>query len=72
MAPRETRADVLTRHEHVAARTDELVAMLPDLSATQPLPEAPWHEPGATRARSQPAAMTSDAARAPDCSAPSM
>jgi uncharacterized damage-inducible protein DinB len=48
MAPWETLADVLTRYEHVAARTDELVATLPDLSATQPLPEAPWHEPGAT------------------------
>jgi uncharacterized damage-inducible protein DinB len=48
MAPWETLADVLLRYEHVAARTDELVATLPDLSATQPLPEAPWHEPGAT------------------------
>ena len=48
MAPWETLADVLTRYEHVAARTDELVATLPDLSATQPLPEAPWHEAGAT------------------------
>jgi uncharacterized damage-inducible protein DinB len=48
MAPWETLADVLTRYEHVAARTDELVATVPDLSATQPLPEAPWHEAGAT------------------------
>ena len=25
-------------------RTDELVAVLPDLDATQPLPKAPWFE----------------------------
>jgi hypothetical protein len=31
----------------VARRTDELVATLPDLDARQPLPEAPWFEPGA-------------------------
>jgi uncharacterized damage-inducible protein DinB len=48
MATWETLADVVARYEHVAARTDELVASLPDLSATRPLPEAPWHEPGAT------------------------
>ena len=48
MATWETLADVLKRYEQVAARTDELVATIPDLSATQPLPEAPWHEPGAT------------------------
>jgi uncharacterized damage-inducible protein DinB len=48
MLPGETLAGVLARYEQVAARTDELVATLPDLSATQPLPEAPWHEPGAT------------------------
>jgi uncharacterized damage-inducible protein DinB len=48
MAPWETLADVLKRYEQVAARTDELVATIPDLSATQPLPEAPWHEAGAT------------------------
>lgn len=44
----ETLADVLKRYEQVAARTDELVRSIPDLSATQPLPEAPWHEAGAT------------------------
>jgi hypothetical protein len=31
----------------VASQTDELLATLPDLDATQPLPEAPWYEPGA-------------------------
>ena len=30
-----------------AEQTDELVAALPDLDASQPLPEAPWFEPGA-------------------------
>jgi uncharacterized damage-inducible protein DinB len=48
MLPGETLAAVLERYERVAGRTDELVATLPDLSATQPLPEAPWHEPGGT------------------------
>jgi hypothetical protein len=31
----------------VARGTDDLVASLPSLDATQPLPEAPWFEPGA-------------------------
>jgi hypothetical protein len=31
----------------VARETDELVATLPDLDASHPLPEAPWFEPGA-------------------------
>jgi hypothetical protein len=34
-------------YEEVAARTDALVRTLPDLDADQPLPEAPWFEPGA-------------------------
>jgi uncharacterized damage-inducible protein DinB len=46
MMPGDTLAAILARYEEVAARTDELVQTLPDLSATQPLPEAPWHEPG--------------------------
>ena len=29
-------------------RTDEIVATLPDLNASHPLPEAPWFEPGAS------------------------
>ncbi|KIH96740.1 hypothetical protein LP52_23285 [Streptomonospora alba] len=44
----ETLADILERYERVAARTDEIVASVEDLSATHPLPEAPWNEPGAT------------------------
>ncbi|WP_405012508.1 DinB family protein [Kitasatospora sp. NBC_01539] len=44
----ETLAGLLAAYEEVAARTDELVATLPDLDAAHPLPEAPWFEPGAT------------------------
>ena len=41
----ETLASVLAEYEAVAARTDELVTTL-DLDTVQPLPIAPWHEPG--------------------------
>ncbi|MQS15598.1 DinB family protein [Streptomyces kaniharaensis] len=47
MLPGETLAGVLAEYDEVARRTDELVATLPDLNATQPLPKAPWFEPGA-------------------------
>ncbi|MFF7635225.1 DinB family protein [Kitasatospora sp. NPDC008050] len=47
MLPGETLAGVLAAYAEVARRTDELVASLPDLDATQPLPKAPWFEPGA-------------------------
>ena len=43
----ETLAQILGRYEEVARATDELVASLPSLDASQPLPEAPWFEPGA-------------------------
>ncbi|MFJ8990695.1 DinB family protein [Streptomyces sp. NPDC102279] len=49
MLPGETLADIVKRYEEVAARTEEVVATVPDLSATHPLPEAPWHEPGAVQ-----------------------
>ena len=49
MLPGETLAGILARYEQVAARSAEVVASLPDLSATHPLPEAPWHEAGARR-----------------------
>ncbi|MFB9905482.1 DinB family protein [Allokutzneria oryzae] len=49
MLPGETLAGILARYEEVAARTEEVVAAVPDLSATHPLPEAPWNEPGAMR-----------------------
>ncbi|MGW0230615.1 DinB family protein [Actinopolymorpha singaporensis] len=47
MQPGETLAGLLEAYAEVARRTDELVVSLPDLDATQPLPEAPWFEPGA-------------------------
>jgi uncharacterized damage-inducible protein DinB len=46
MTDTETLAELLARYDEVAARTDELVASLPDLDAAQPLPAAPWFEPG--------------------------
>jgi Protein of unknown function (DUF664) len=46
LLPGETLTGVLADYAEVARRTDELVATLPDLDATQPLPEAPWFEPG--------------------------
>ncbi|MET8834156.1 DinB family protein [Micromonospora sp. NPDC004540] len=47
--PGETRDGILARYEQVAARTEEIVAAVPDLSATHPVPDAPWQEPGAVR-----------------------
>ncbi len=43
----ETLAGLLTRYEEVARRTDDVVAGLPDLDLSHPLPEAPWFAPGA-------------------------
>lgn len=48
LLPEETLAGVLADYDEVARRTDELVAALPDLDAAQPLPKAPWFEPGAS------------------------
>lgn len=45
----ETLAGLLEEYDAVAARTDDLVATLPSLDASQPLPEAPWFRPGARR-----------------------
>jgi uncharacterized damage-inducible protein DinB len=47
LLPEETLAGVLADYAETARRTDELLATVPDLDATQPLPEAPWFEPGA-------------------------
>ena len=47
LLPGETLAGVLADYAEVADRTDALVASLPDLDATRPLPKAPWFEPGA-------------------------
>jgi len=40
-------AGLLDEYEETARRTDDLVASLPSLDASQPLPEAPWFPPGA-------------------------
>ena len=47
MLPGETLAAIIDRYRQVAAQTEEVMAGVPDLSATHPLPEAPWNEPGA-------------------------
>lgn len=47
MLAEETLAGLLDEYEQVARQTDELVATLPDLDVSHPLPEAPWFEPGA-------------------------
>lgn len=49
MLPGETLAAIVERYEQVAARSEKVIASLPDLSTTHPLPEAPWNEPGAVR-----------------------
>jgi uncharacterized damage-inducible protein DinB len=46
MLPGETLAGILERYAEVAARTEEIVTAIPDLSATHPIPDAPWNEPG--------------------------
>jgi hypothetical protein len=47
MLPGETLAGLLADYDLCAEQTAEVVAGLPDLDASQPLPEAPWFEPGA-------------------------
>ncbi len=49
MLPGDTLAGILEQYEEVAARTEEVISSVADLSATHPLPEAPWNEPGAVR-----------------------
>ncbi|MBE4738184.1 DinB family protein [Streptomyces caniscabiei] len=44
MLPGDTLTDVLAEYAEVADRTDELVATLPDLNVSHPLPKAPWFE----------------------------
>jgi uncharacterized damage-inducible protein DinB len=46
MTEYDTVAGLLAAYDEVARATDELVALLPDLDASQPLPEAPWFAPG--------------------------
>jgi hypothetical protein len=47
MLPGETLELLLDRYDDVARHTEQLVATLPSLDASHPLPEAPWFEPGA-------------------------
>ncbi len=49
LLPHETLAGVLEDYAKVAARTDEVVATLPDLSVSHPLPKAPWFKPDGRR-----------------------
>jgi uncharacterized damage-inducible protein DinB len=49
LEPGQTLASVLEDYAQVARHTDELVAALPDLDASHPLPQAPWFAPGARR-----------------------
>lgn len=49
MLPGETLAGILARYEQVAARSEEIIAAVPNLSTTHPMPDAPWNEPGAVR-----------------------
>ncbi|MFF0684917.1 DinB family protein [Streptomyces albogriseolus] len=44
MQPGETLAGVLEAYAEVARHTEEVVAGLPDLNASWPLPKAPWFE----------------------------
>ncbi|MEK2490210.1 DinB family protein [Kitasatospora purpeofusca] len=44
LLPGETLAGVLADYAETARRTDELVAGLPDLDVSHPLPKAPWFE----------------------------
>ena len=47
LQPGDTLAGVLDAYDQAARRTDQVVTSLPDLGASQPLPNAPWFEPGA-------------------------
>ena len=47
MGPDESLEGLLAAHAEIADRTDELVATLPSLDVSHPLPEAPWFAHGA-------------------------
>ena len=49
LLPDETLDGVLADYEKVAQRTVDLVASLPDLNLSHPLPNAPWFPPGERR-----------------------
>jgi uncharacterized damage-inducible protein DinB len=46
LAEGETLAGALAAYEEAAKHTDDLVATLPDLDVSHPLPPAPWNRPG--------------------------
>ncbi|MFH8735629.1 MULTISPECIES: DinB family protein [unclassified Streptomyces] len=46
LQPGETLEGVLAAYAKEGRRTDEVIADLPDLDVTWPLPKAPWSEPG--------------------------
>jgi Protein of unknown function (DUF664) len=46
LLPDETLDGVLADYANEAAKTDELIRILPDLDLAHPLPEAPWFPPG--------------------------
>ncbi len=48
MLPGETLELLLHRYAEVGRHTEQLVATLPSLDASHPLPVAPWFEPGAS------------------------
>jgi hypothetical protein len=48
MEAEETLAGVLAGYDRVARRSDELLASMPSLDRSHPLPEAPWFESGAS------------------------
>ncbi|HWC39523.1 MAG TPA: DinB family protein [Acidimicrobiales bacterium] len=45
----ETLAGLLAHYDEVAARTDDLVANIPSLDLSHPLPDAPWFPPNTRR-----------------------
>jgi hypothetical protein len=45
----ETLAGLLEQYDAIAAHTDEVVATLPSLDISHPLPEAPWFPPNTRR-----------------------
>jgi hypothetical protein len=47
LLPGETLAGALEEYAEAAGETDELLATLPDLDASHPLPPAPWNPPNA-------------------------
>ena len=47
LLPGETLAGALDDYAEAARQTDELLATLPDLDASHPLPPAPWNPPNA-------------------------